>query len=208
MSSRERWIVYPLLFLTLGIAMRDKVIPPRLRAQELAAHGEVLADTVRCNHLEVGQANCRQLQTDQARCRLIVVADEDRKSAVRLGVVPDLGGRFELFSPEGKMVLVAGMDPRAEAGMLETLSVEGEPRVQLGATDDGGAVIAVGHAQPRLVLLGHQGKQGGVFAENPKTGRLTPLTLPWDLGEMPLESRPQQSFDAPSPGRKPFEPPR
>jgi hypothetical protein len=29
MTSRERWIVYPLLFLTLGIAMRDKVIPPQ-----------------------------------------------------------------------------------------------------------------------------------------------------------------------------------
>ena len=24
MSTRERWIVYPLLFLTLGIALRDK----------------------------------------------------------------------------------------------------------------------------------------------------------------------------------------
>ena len=28
MSTRERWIVYPLLFMTLGIALRDKIMPP------------------------------------------------------------------------------------------------------------------------------------------------------------------------------------
>ncbi len=25
MSNRERWVVYPLLFLSLGVALRDKV---------------------------------------------------------------------------------------------------------------------------------------------------------------------------------------
>ena len=28
MSTRERWIVYPILFMTLGIALRDKIIRP------------------------------------------------------------------------------------------------------------------------------------------------------------------------------------
>ncbi|HEV2971578.1 MAG TPA: hypothetical protein VGY55_16500 [Pirellulales bacterium] len=29
MSDRERWIVYPLLFMTLGMTFRDKIIPPK-----------------------------------------------------------------------------------------------------------------------------------------------------------------------------------
>jgi len=41
MTERERWIVYPLLFLTLGIAVKDKIA------------GRSTADTVLCNTLVV-----------------------------------------------------------------------------------------------------------------------------------------------------------
>lgn len=188
MSSRERWIVYPLLFLTLGIAMRDKVVPPRLRARELMAQGEVLADTVRCNRLEVGQADCRRLVADQAQCRLVVVTDEGRKSAVRLGTVSEGGGRLEVFSPEGKVVLAAGTDPKTKGGMFEVLSADRSPRVRLGATDDGGGLVAAFAAeQPRWVALGYEGGEMGVFAKPADGERIVPLTLPGDFGETPLK---------------------
>jgi hypothetical protein len=41
MTDRERWTVYPLLFLTLGIAVKDKVV------------GRLAADTMLCNTLVV-----------------------------------------------------------------------------------------------------------------------------------------------------------
>jgi hypothetical protein len=41
MTDRERWTVYPLLFLTLGIAVKDKVA------------GRLAADTMLCNTLVV-----------------------------------------------------------------------------------------------------------------------------------------------------------
>src|ERR1700732_4454850 len=42
MSDRERWTVYPLLFLTLGISVKDKIVKT------------VTADKVQCNVLVVG----------------------------------------------------------------------------------------------------------------------------------------------------------
>src|SRR5215475_4341550 len=44
MSERERWIVYPLLFLALGAALRDKLfdqtISKRISCEELVVYGE------------------------------------------------------------------------------------------------------------------------------------------------------------------------
>ena len=55
MSTRERWIVYPLLFLTLGIAMRNQFLPTkRMGAVDFMA-GELSAQTIHCNNLEVMQ---------------------------------------------------------------------------------------------------------------------------------------------------------
>jgi len=83
MSQRERWVVYPLLFLALGLALRDKLVPSRLKAWSLDAA------IVRCDQLEVldGEGNPR----------------------VRLGVV-GRGGQVELDTPEGQTTLVLGTD--------------------------------------------------------------------------------------------------
>ena len=59
MTNRERWIVYPLLFMTLGIALRDKIIPPaqlgHLGLQFQA--GEVTTHQIRCNTLFIDGPN-------------------------------------------------------------------------------------------------------------------------------------------------------
>ena len=47
MSTRERWIVYPLLFLALGAALRDKLVE------------KIEISRLKCNRLEVdGVARC------------------------------------------------------------------------------------------------------------------------------------------------------
>jgi hypothetical protein len=48
MTERERWVVYPLLFLALGAALRDKLseqtTSKRIRCQELIVTGDDAAD--------------------------------------------------------------------------------------------------------------------------------------------------------------------
>lgn len=54
MSTRERWIVYPLLFLTLGIAMRGTQWKQEsFTADKITVRHQLDAATVRCHRLEV-----------------------------------------------------------------------------------------------------------------------------------------------------------
>jgi len=54
MTRRERWILYPLLFLALGTALRDKVIPTtKLRAVNIVAERNIEAERIRCNRLDI-----------------------------------------------------------------------------------------------------------------------------------------------------------
>ncbi len=84
MSQRERWVVYPLLFLALGLALRDKLVPPR----------SLTAGVVLCDHLEVlGPANCHRLTVRDAagHTALVLGADDDLRYglfALRAGGKP------------------------------------------------------------------------------------------------------------------------
>jgi len=177
MTTHERWIIYPLLFLTLGIAMRDKVIPPRATARRLEA------DLVRCNRLEAGHA----------RCQLVSVARPDGAEAVRLGTLPGRGGRLEVRSADGKTVVLAGTDPTGKSGMVETLDADGTPQVQLLSTSSGGVVTTVRHDKKLWVVTGHTGKNFGVFAGVPKLGRPLPLTWPWRFEMKPVPATPPEN---------------
>jgi len=86
MSDRERWTVYPLLFLTIGLAMRAVLVPP-------ATLGDI--DAVRLV------------------CREIVVEDEDGTVVLHLGRVAGVGGRLEINDREGNAVMAVGCRPAA-----------------------------------------------------------------------------------------------
>ncbi len=120
MSTRERWIVYPLLFMTLGIALRDKVIPPahlgNLGMQFEA--GAITTQRIHCNELQVGEVICDRLESKQSECRTLLVN-----------------------GPNGRPVVVAGTDVRTRAGMVETFTASGMPQVQLLSTNTGGMVV-------------------------------------------------------------------
>lgn len=62
MTTRERWIVYPLLFLTLGIALRDKIVPQRMVVSE-----EVRARHIRCGDIEGQRAEFATVATGEVR---------------------------------------------------------------------------------------------------------------------------------------------
>jgi len=181
MTSRERWILYPLLFLTLGIAMRGTV----WRQGRFDA-GEIAADDI---------AAYREITAGKIHCRQLVVTGPEGNEGVRMGMVPDRGGWLELCGKSGKKIVAAGADETGQSGVVETLNSEEVPQVQLWSNESGGVVRAVGPDKTTWLLMGYSGENYGVFVESSRLGRRMLLTLPW-------------RFDTPTPpGREPKERP-
>jgi hypothetical protein len=147
MSTRERWIVYPLLLLTLGIVMRDKVMPQgHFQANEVAAGrihcGQLQVDRVasadgiavrslQCREgLTAGKLHCGQLQVDN-----LVAAGGLVVRGIKCGELV-VGG------PNGRPTVIARTDPKTKGGTVITLSSAGVPLILLQPTDSGGVVFA------------------------------------------------------------------
>lgn len=111
MSTRERWIVYPLLFMTLGIALRDKVLPP--------------------NRLAVGTVVCNRLQSNRAECNTLLVNDPAGRPVVVAGTDANTGaGTIETLTPRGTpQVRLFSTDT---GGMLTTIGHGGKVLLVLG----------------------------------------------------------------------------
>jgi hypothetical protein len=54
MTDRERWTVYPLLFLSLGIAVKDKLPPRHVEVDEVRCGRLVISDRQHREHVVVG----------------------------------------------------------------------------------------------------------------------------------------------------------
>ena len=197
MSDRERWIVYPLVFLTLGIALRNQFLPTRqfgavdlkageLTAQKITCNELVIREYAQCNQLQceqfqfnealgkhirtLGLAECAQLKAGEAECRAILVVNAD-----------------------GKPAILAGADKNTQSGVIQTMNSNGMPLVQIRATDSGGLVTTVGHDGKILVAMGEEGQNIGVFAHFPQIGQTLPLTPPWRLETKPGVPKPSQT---------------
>jgi hypothetical protein len=109
MSTRERWIVYPLLFLTLGIAMRDKIVQPNHLQTE-----DIVAAQIRCNRLQVEQVLCGRLQS---------------LTGVVAGAVQC--NELAILTPKGRPTVVMGTDSQTRAGAIETFSESGARQMRL-----------------------------------------------------------------------------
>ena len=107
MSSRERWTVYPLLFLTLGMTLKDKVT--------------------------------RQINTDRIECKTLLVTDR-----------------------------------------------QGNPRVIVAPTDDGGIVQTVAAKPSVNAILGHYNSRVGLMLID-SDNKVFPLAAP------PLRQQPNRA---------------
>jgi len=202
MTTHERWVVYPLVFLALGIAMRDKFVGGHTRHKAIASQ-EIVANEIHCNKATASQeivANeirCNKLRIGQLEGPLVVTGPNG-VDAVRMGVVPDGGGRLEICSSSGETVVTAGTDQTGQAGLVQTLDDKGTPQVQLLSTPSGGIVTTVRHDRKVWVVTGHLPGFFGVFAEVPHLGRRLPLTWP-----LKVDTRPKPT---PSPAAPPKDP--
>jgi hypothetical protein len=191
MSDRERWIVYPLLFLTLGIALRNQFFPTRrFGAVDLRA-GELSAQRIRCNELVVNdKADCRDVKFDSAAGNSI---RSDRADSVRSRTEIAECHALNVLNRKGQSLVMAGEDLSTKSGIFQVSNSSGMPLAQIRPSDSGGLVIAYGHQGKVLVMLGHEGRAFGVFAQYPQIGPPFPLTppIPGQIKPAPAPSSPQ-----------------
>jgi hypothetical protein len=110
MTSRERWTVYPLLFLALGLAVRAIAVP----------QGEF--DAARVDSLESTRLVCKE----------IVIENDDGTILVHMGrVVKGGGGRIEIKDKDGFDSIAVGTTPEDREGIVEFYDAKGEPSGQL-----------------------------------------------------------------------------
>jgi hypothetical protein len=106
MSSRERWTVYPLLFLAIGLAVRAAALPAE-------RYATLTADAV---------------QADRVQCREILVTGTDGTVLVHIGrVVGGGGGRIEVKDAAGVDAIAIGTRPDDRAGHVERFDAQGRP---------------------------------------------------------------------------------
>jgi len=101
MSSRERWTVYPLLFLAIGLALRAVALPP---------------ERLEIDTLEAGRVFCGE-----------IVVTNDGTKLVHIGRVKGAGGgRIEISDRDGHEAVALGTGPEGRDGSVEFFDAEGE----------------------------------------------------------------------------------
>jgi hypothetical protein len=112
MTSRERWTVYPLLFLALGLAMRAIVVPLG----------------------EFDAARVGSLESTRLVCKEIVIENDDGTILVHMGrVVKGGGGRIEIKDKDGIDTIAVGTRPDDRDGVVEFFDATGVSQGQLSA---------------------------------------------------------------------------
>jgi hypothetical protein len=176
MSTRERWIVYPLLFLTLGIAMRNQFLPTkRMGAVDFMA-GELSAQTIRCDNLEVRQdEQCNNLHFNGATGDHLTV-NYAQSNHSRSGEAEFR--QLAVTDEQTKPVIIMQENQNTKSGVIQTMTADGAPQVLIHSNGASGVVAAIGHMGQVVVEMGHEGNAYGVFAQTLQGGPPFMLTPP------------------------------
>jgi hypothetical protein len=159
MTNKERWTVYPLLFLTLGIALRDKFTGslelPSITCEELVLAARGGQPRLKCS---LGNRSAR-----------IEILGAGGKSAVTLGTNDDgKSGRITVFSAKGEPQVVArSIDNQ---GAVETLAA-GKPQVLLGSNKQGGIVTTLRDGKLAVILGAMDEGEANSVAVNARDGK-------------------------------------
>lgn len=191
MTERERWIVYPLLFLALGASLRDKFGGPET----------IDAKHIHCEELRTSQVVIADPRSNQPRIVLKTVPEAAPNGAV----APHSSGQIELLDPAQRVqtaitrgaVITHGLKtqaiavadplgrPRVQMGTKPETSPEGKnsipatsgwievygkdntpiPIVRLAASPDGGYVFARRDDVPIGVVTGNFPQGSGMFLQ-------------------------------------------
>lgn len=199
MTERERWIVYPLLFLCLGVSLRDKVTH-RTTAKLIDA------ELIRCQAIQVGEIEPGQNRSGilsgtvtsfgdkgqpvaqfgpNLRCQEILVNDVTGVPQVhiRSATRPDSSGKGVLSSG---IITIHGETGREIIGLrarhlgigrkipLPTENQTDKFAVEVSKiSEEGGQVQVYDSTQSTVLLLAHTPEQLGLYAKG--RGQAIPL---------------------------------
>ena len=136
MPTRERWIVYPLLFLALGLAVRDKIIPPTQFRAVAVTTDQLRARRIICDGV--------------AECRAMIVKGPHNSPMAEIVASPDnSNGVVAIFSAASKSPLIQLQ--ATDAGGIVVL---------LGRQGKGIVIDSTGHIIP-LIDSGENPKDTG-----------------------------------------------
>jgi hypothetical protein len=186
MSTRERWIVYPLLFLALGTAIKPKLVP---------------AERVTCRNLEVVDDELQpriRLSTAASDDGEIRIINRDGKAVVLLksgaatqsGLIETLNshgqvqtaimssgsggdGEIRINNRGGKPVVMLKADAATRAGLIATLNDDGRMQTAMMSSASGGEVAAFDLGERNSVAIGHRDGRFGLLQIDLETATST-----------------------------------
>jgi hypothetical protein len=121
MTAKERWTVYPLLLLAIGLALRGELVA---RPAGPDAGGRVSAETVVCRELVIVGAPTGS----GGKAPIIVHAGRVKGGG---------GGRIEIRDADGVDAVAIGTSPRTRDGGVEFFDAEAKLLGRLGPKPTG-----------------------------------------------------------------------
>lgn len=195
MSERERWTIYPLLFLALGASLKDKLLPDR----------DVEATLIRCQQLEVvdrdqevkARMNANLLAAPLILARDARILGANDEPRISLGTNPHDAPRLEFFGNDRKPVLLLATDEENTTGMVITFDANDAPHFMITAS------VRATAAQPNEESP--QGQEPGEEEASPATpdeaapqGEAAPESADESPTEEPTSAEAEPSAEAPS----------
>lgn len=152
MTDRERWTIYPLLVLSIGMQVRDKLIPPK----------SIRTQSIHCQALTIGDDDKTPRILASAN-GTVQVLGADNKARVVLGVAANNAGVVDVHGADGERRAAMMVDESQQIGSMATFASDGEPRVVIAAGEGGGGIVTVhGPGGRQLVALGMGKPLGGL----------------------------------------------
>lgn len=146
MTKRERWIVYPLLFLVISISLKDK-----LNSQQKSLRLKNLkVDQIEAGTIRGIKANFRELAGGLTQTGRLNVLDKQGIPKIVLHNAPSLEGNKPNFEKS--------------QGAISLLSGENKEMLVLGGGDRGGFIAARSANDPQdFIAFGYQAGRIGIF---------------------------------------------
>ncbi len=161
MLKRERWIVYPLLFLVISISLKDK-----LNSQQKSLR----LKNIKVDQLEVGTIRGNKAKVDQIEVGTVLGIKANFRE-VGGGVIQT--GQINVLDKQGSPKVVLRNAPYTDEdepdatktqGAISLLSGNGKEMLILGGGSGGGFIAARSDSDPQdFVALGYQAGRVGIF---------------------------------------------
>jgi hypothetical protein len=183
MSTRERWIVYPLLFLALGTAIKPKLVPAeRVSCRKLEVVDEEMRPRIRLTAATASVDGEFRITNQHGKPVVVLRAD----AATQAGLIQTLSsngqvqtammssagggeGEIKIINLRGNPVVMLKADAATRAGLIETLSDDGKPQTAMMSSATGGEVAAFDLGVRKSVALGHRDGRFGLIETDLET---------------------------------------